>query len=397
MTFSLHNIWLPAIDCNYLAKTITISNGSYQYIGQENIPGKLPALDYLEQAIAFPGLVNSHDHLDFNVFPTLKSRIYQDYVEWGHDIHRRDEFKCIIEKLKNRPLKAKIIYGLIKNIICGVTTVINHGAIINELYKEIDIIQNCTVLHSYQFEKWLPLKINLALRTRPITIHLGEGNTSAMHREIDKVLSYNLFNKEMIGIHGITLNRKQARRLKALIWCPESNHVLYGSTAAIKELYDCVPILFGTDSTLTSHWNIWEHLRLARRLQYLTDEALFDTLTTTPATIWNLPLTGKIAVGNIADLVIAKRKFDNYWETFYALQPEDLLAVFKRGQLVCFDDSILNQDTKTLLSHSRWSKIRLGNSYKYLPASLIHEVKQEIDQFNILPIKLIEQSLLLEN
>jgi len=45
MTFSLHNIWLPAIDCNYLAKTITISNGSYQYIGQENIPGKLPALD----------------------------------------------------------------------------------------------------------------------------------------------------------------------------------------------------------------------------------------------------------------------------------------------------------------------------------------------------------------
>ena len=44
-----------------------------------------------ENAIAFPGLINSHDHLDFNLFPQTGNRIYNNYAEWGKDIHDQNK------------------------------------------------------------------------------------------------------------------------------------------------------------------------------------------------------------------------------------------------------------------------------------------------------------------
>src|SRR6476659_509225 len=44
-----------------------------------------------ENVIAFPGLINSHDHLDFNLFPQTGNRIYNNYTEWGIDIHDQNK------------------------------------------------------------------------------------------------------------------------------------------------------------------------------------------------------------------------------------------------------------------------------------------------------------------
>ena len=399
MTYSLLNLRLPDTDKDIRKSSITISDGIFQYIGQKNHADMdlHTFIDFSDKAIAFPGLINSHDHLDFNVFPILKTRIYCDYIEWARDIHYCDEFKHIIEKLKNKPLKIKILYGLIKNIICGVTTVINHGKRIDEQWEVIDIFQNCTVLHSYQYESWLALKINIAPYSKPITIHMGEGKTPAMYKEVNRILAYNITNKDIIGVHGINLNRKQAQRMRALIWCPQSNHVLYGQTAEINEFKDSVPILFGTDSSLSSHWNLWEHIRLAKSLNYMNDMEILDALTTTPAEIWKLPLNGKITEGYTADLVIAKRKSNSYWKSFNSLEPVDILAVFKHGKLVYFDDSLLAMLPNSFLNWTQWSKISLDNTCKYLPAVLMHELVNEIEQFDVLPIKLVKHNILLEN
>ena len=47
---------------------------------------KNEATIFFGEAILFPGLINSHDHLDFNLFPALRNRIYNSYTEWGKDI-----------------------------------------------------------------------------------------------------------------------------------------------------------------------------------------------------------------------------------------------------------------------------------------------------------------------
>ena len=35
---------------------------------------------HFDGAIIFPGLINSHDHLDFNLFPQLGNRAYKNYT-----------------------------------------------------------------------------------------------------------------------------------------------------------------------------------------------------------------------------------------------------------------------------------------------------------------------------
>src|ERR1700722_8879947 len=48
-----------------------------------------PVVLSFEHAVVLPGLINSHEHLDFNLFPMLGNRAYADYMEWGQDIHLR--------------------------------------------------------------------------------------------------------------------------------------------------------------------------------------------------------------------------------------------------------------------------------------------------------------------
>src|SRR4051812_4363772 len=78
-----------------------------------------------EGALVFPGLINSHDHLDFNLFPSLGNRVYKSYVEWGADIHagNKDEIAAVLRV----PEPYRVLWGIYKNLIAGVTTVIHHG------------------------------------------------------------------------------------------------------------------------------------------------------------------------------------------------------------------------------------------------------------------------------
>src|SRR5690348_8169186 len=68
---------------------IHISGGTISEVGAAPI---LPGLNgplrlKFDDALVFPGLINSHDHLDFNLFPQLGNRLYDSYTEWGKHIH----------------------------------------------------------------------------------------------------------------------------------------------------------------------------------------------------------------------------------------------------------------------------------------------------------------------
>jgi cytosine/adenosine deaminase-related metal-dependent hydrolase len=88
-----------------------------------------------ENAIVFPGLINSHDHLDFNLFPQLGNRVYKNYGEWGEDIHQ--SHKRVIEQILAIPKQLRRQWGTYKNILCGVTTVVDHGG---DRHKNNDLI-----------------------------------------------------------------------------------------------------------------------------------------------------------------------------------------------------------------------------------------------------------------
>jgi len=293
-------------------------------------------------AIAFPGLINSHDHLEFNLFPKLGNRIYNDYIEWGNDINVQN--KKQIDIVKKIPKDVHYKWGLYKNLICGVTTVINHGKKITTNYNNLpDVYSNYNYLHSLSIEKKWKIKFLFKLNKLPVLIHIGEGTNKESINEIDELIKWNIFDKDLIGIHAIAMNEAQSKQFKAIIWCPDSNSFLYNKTANIPLLKKHTNILFGTDSMLSADWNLWNHLRLARDLNYLNDNELFFSISETASKVWGLKSKGKIEINNSADIVICKKKYKNNWESFYSINPEDILMIVKNGIVVFIDSELIIQ------------------------------------------------------
>jgi cytosine/adenosine deaminase-related metal-dependent hydrolase len=356
------------------AGSICINDGKISD-GKDERPGALRLM--FDKAIVFPGLTNSHDHLDFNLFPQLGSLVYKNYTEWGNYIH--DTYQQAIAQVMAVPVGLRTEWGLYKNLLAGVTTVVNHGDKLPVKDAFINVIDDGQSLHSVQFEKQWKRKLNNpAKRNIPVTIHTGEGTDKAAADEINQLLRWNIWGRELIGIHGVAMTAKQARRFKALVWCPHSNYYLLGATAKINELKKQVPILFGTDSTLTGDWNIWQHIRQARETGLLTDEELLDSLTTVPATIWGTN-SGKLVPGYDGDMVIARLKNEqDRTAGFFSLNPADLLLVLHKGQVKLFDEMLFSQ--LNTINKGYFSKVQVGGAYKYVYGNL-PGLMQQIRQY----------------
>src|SRR5205085_7053475 len=143
-----------------------------------------------DNAVAFPGLINSHDHLDFNLFPKLGNKIYSNYLEWGNHIHK--EYKQEIQEILQIPTLLRFHWGIFKNLLCGVTTVVHHGSKQPVLNSPINVLQNYHSLHSVGFEKLWKLKLNNFFKLRSVcAIHIAEGIDETCRKETGTLVRNN--------------------------------------------------------------------------------------------------------------------------------------------------------------------------------------------------------------
>jgi cytosine/adenosine deaminase-related metal-dependent hydrolase len=364
---------------------IQVADGKIKSVAEKNNQGNSAEIKIeFKNALAFPGLINSHDHLDFNLFPQTGNRIYNNYAEWGKDIHC--ENKESINNVLKIPQHLRIQWGLYKNLLNGITTVVNHGAKLKITDPFITVLQNNYSLHSIRFEKHWQLKLNnFFAKRQPYVIHIGEGTDEMAHKEITTLIKTNFFNKSLFTVHGVAMDEQQAKNFKALIWCPASNFFLLNATADIKRLKTKTSILFGTDSTLTADWNLWNHLRLARKTVMMNDSELFNSLTKTPSVAWKQNHIGIISVNKSADMVIAKPINGKGLDAFYSLNPKSIQLVLHRGEIRLFDEEIKDQLIGYHFPISQFSKINLDGNWKYVYGDmpqLIREVKSYHPQVN---------------
>jgi cytosine/adenosine deaminase-related metal-dependent hydrolase len=331
---------------------------------------------HFENAIAFPGLINSHDHLDFNLFPQLGNRLYNNYVEWGHDIHESN--KDIINKVAKIPIGLRVKWGVYKNLINGVTTVVNHGELLNEDDNLITVFEKYHFIHSIQFQKDWRYKLNRPLVTKqPFVIHIGEGVDAGSADEIQLLTKWNLFKRDLIGVHGIAMNERQATHFKGVVWCPASNYFMTGRTAQVDHLKNSTKIVFGTDSALSATWNLWDHIVMIRNKQFATDKEIFEMLTSAPADLWQFNDRGKLDSGRRADIVIA-RKSNNQdgLRSFHSVTPESILMVLHKGEIKLFDAELLPQLNNQHLPLNNFSRIYIDGSCKYVYGNLPELIDQ---------------------
>jgi cytosine/adenosine deaminase-related metal-dependent hydrolase len=342
-------------------REIAVSAPTIARIG-DRLPGGArvagPVLDF-GTAIVFPGLINSHDHLEFNVYPALRHKQYADYLEWGDDIHRTD-WK-LISSLQRMPKRDRLRWGALKNLLCGVTTVAHHGARRDDLRSLPLGAVSATSIHSIGGAPRWRWRLNSPFGRPPYVFHVAEGSSWQARREVDALTRWNLFRKPLVGVHAIAMTAEQAARFRAIVWCPVSNEFLYGATADIAALKRSTTILFGTDSTLCADWDLWNHLRRARALRVLDDRELLAAVTRNAAKAWDRGDTGRIAPGHTADLVVARKKVGDPWDAFFAVTPEDVLLVLKDGKVILCDGSV-----DMIRPRGHGSVIRLGSTEKWV-------------------------------
>jgi len=350
-------------------KDVAIEDGTIRAIGSS---AKSKANNethiYFDDALIFPGLINSHDHLDFNLFPRLGNGIYKNYLEWGDDIHSQN--KTVINHVLQVPKKIRTQWGIYKNLLNGITTVFNHGGPLEIQYSPIDVFQDKGSLHSVRLEKSWKWKLNDPFRIKSrVVIHAGEGTDEESHEEINALIKWNKLHKKLIAIHGVAMDVRQAAAFQALVWCPDSNLFLLGKTAAVNELKHVIPIVFGTDSTVSADWSIWNQLRIAKETGLLTNEELMASVTSSPAKLRGLH-AGVLEEGTIADLVVAEKKIDNATDAFFAVNAESILIVIKSGNIVLFDESLQAQLGRQRTNTSDFCRIAVNDRFKYVKADV---------------------------
>jgi cytosine/adenosine deaminase-related metal-dependent hydrolase len=263
-------------------------------------------------AVISPGLINAHDHLELNNFPRLKWRDrYPNARDWMADF--RPRFKtdpALIESL-SVPLHDRLLWGGIKNLLSGVTTVCHH----NPLYRPLRHGFPIRIVKRYRWSHSLLLDGEVVGREYrrtpknwPWIIHLAEGTDAEAATELDRLDRLGGLGVNTVIVHGVGLSATDRAKLLdkggALIWCPASNLFMLGATAQVSELARARRVALGSDSRLSGEPDLLAELKVAYETKQVSANGLFRMVTSDAALILRLPHAGRIANGLPADMTI---------------------------------------------------------------------------------------------
>jgi cytosine/adenosine deaminase-related metal-dependent hydrolase/SAM-dependent methyltransferase len=303
----------------------------------------------LQGFLAFPGLVNAHDHLEFALFPRLGRGHYRNSLEWAEDIHRSEPE--IIARHRQVPKTVRLWWGGIRNLLSGVTTVSHHNPYDSKVFKNKFVVR---VVREYGWAHSLSLDSEVAAKKRatpvdqPFLLHLAEGIDEDSQLELRALHRAGALDKNTIIIHGLALSEKDHELLRTsgggLIWCPSSNVFLFGSTLPSGGLQSLSELALGSDSPLTAEGDLLDEVRFAYRATNLPPTKLFRCITRDAARILRLQQgQGSFQVDGVADLFAVRDRGQSPAETLAELSYRDVELVLVGGRVHLASDQIVRR------------------------------------------------------
>jgi cytosine/adenosine deaminase-related metal-dependent hydrolase/ubiquinone/menaquinone biosynthesis C-methylase UbiE len=299
--------------------------------------------------LVLPGLVNAHDHLEFALFPRLGKGGYKNFMEWADDIHHPPA--PVIAEHRRVPREARLWWGGIRNLLCGVTSVCHHNPFEPDVFTSEFVVR---VLRDYGWAHSLPLDPDAAVKKnetpegQPFFLHLAEGVDEKCSREIFGLHSAGGLDYNTVVIHGLGLGLDGMKLLRStgagLIWCPSSNLFMFGKTLSAEEIRGLPNVAIGSDSPLTSCGDLLDEVHCASQLLPSSAEAIYGYVTRQPAKLLHLRSgEGNFRIGGLADLIAVRDTGLTPAETLLTLSHRDVELVFLGGRVQLASEEVMRR------------------------------------------------------
>ncbi len=282
--------------------------------------------------LILPGLINAHDHLEFNLFPRLSLGTWPNAREWAADIFHPD-VSPVREHLAV-PKSVRLAWGGLRNLLSGVTTVAHHNpyeAAIFDRNFPVRVLCRFGWAHSLDFSPDLAALYRNTPHTHPFIVHAAEGVDEKAAAEIARLEQMGVLGPRTVLVHCLAASSVDIallrRRQCSVIWCPGSNLAMFGRNAVTNELLQSeLPIALGTDSALSFQGDLADELRTARD-RGVTRDSLYRMVTSTAASVLRLrDGSGTIRQGGIADLIAVPDQGQTPAEALLDLHPSFVMV-----------------------------------------------------------------------
>ena len=333
---------------------IRITRGRIEEIGKELAPRFREKAIGFRGYLALPGLINPHDHLDFNLLPIRGNPPYSNFIAFAAEIYRPDESP--LREVLSTDHRDRLLWGGYKNLISGVTRVCHHNPFHPVLGRRgfpVRVVREVAWSHSL-YHSQEPLNDFRRAAGCPFIIHAAEGVDEAARLEIEELDRLGILQNNTVIMHGVALHESEISRLEragaALIWCPVSNLSLFEQTAPLGALRGRVPFTLASDSLLTGSVTLFDEIRAAHDTGLATSDELLAMVTTTASQILKLPLgTGTLRVGVEADLIVVADTGVTPARTLLQSRPADLELVLVGGKVQLAGRGRTNLQTNTVI------------------------------------------------
>ena len=319
---------------------ITVHNGRIRSLLP---PGKDPestdadTID-LKGCLILPGLINAHDHLEFSLFPMLGAGPYPSAKAWAEDVYRPAE-QPIADHLRV-PKRERLLWGAIKNLLGGVTTVCHHNPY-EEIFGQdfpVRVVSRFGWAHSLAFGGDVKDHFRKTPDDWPFIIHVGEGTDDASRDEIHRLHEMGALDERTVCVHAVAVDEEGWALLEerggSVVWCPSSNQFTLGRTLDRGLFERALPVALATDSAITAHVTLLEELRAAAEVSSLAPARLYSMVTETAARVLRLgDGEGCVREGGVADLIALRDCGESPCETLSQTTTEDLRLVMTGGQV----------------------------------------------------------------
>jgi hypothetical protein len=401
----------------YVGGDVLIKNGKITCVGCDcgsNLE-KIPTRITCSNGVVSPGLINAHDHLNYDhSYPGgWGNERFDHRNDWR--IGERGHHKLLYEK-NDDPLKMG--WSELRQLISGTTSIAGSSGtkgLLRNLDKEgmqeglnpVKVLNHVFPLGDGQSGTQLEQGCNYPKIDGKEVIdnddcylpHVAEGIDDVAHNEFlclsgQAKGSVNLISKKTALIHAIALNETDAKILRdkeaTVVWAPRSNISLYGKTAPV-QIYDS----FGINIALSTDWTISGSMNLLRELKcvdylnknhynnYFSDWKIWHMVTSNAAVGLAVgDQIGFLKPNYFADIVIYngtsasnyyRAVIDADWKsTILVLRSgvplygdKDIMAVILKGQNEC-EDIIVNGCSDKKINKTACIKKEIGVSFKNL-------------------------------